>query len=217
VVMLAIAGTAVWLGGIWLDGFIAAVALVCFGEFFRLVLRATRKVSFRFAALLAGGIYIALAAAILVRIDNRSLLLLTVAMVICVDTFAYFFGRTLGGPKIAPRISPSKTWAGLLGGAIGATVAIGTYLVAGGLLRGFELDLSVSDAPLLLLAGTVIAVCAQAGDFLESWMKRKARMKDSSNLIPGHGGVFDRVDGLLPVAIIFGGYLLGSYPVWATA
>lgn len=217
VVMLAIAGAALLAGGVWLDGFIALVALACFGEFVRLVCRATPRLHMRVGALLAGAAYIGLAAAILIRIESRALLLLLVALVICVDTFAYFFGRTLGGPKIAPRISPSKTWAGLLGGAIGASATLIAYRLFGGEGIVLSTGLFPAELPLLLLVGTVVAICAQSGDFFESWLKRRAHMKDSSQLIPGHGGVFDRIDGLLPVTLIFGGLLLLRYPQLAAA
>ncbi len=105
------------------------------------------------------------------------------------DIFAFFAGRALGGPKLAPRISPNKTWAGLIGGIVGAAVcgwAAAEY---------FELGM-----PFLLL-GAPMAVLAQAGDLYESWVKRRAGVKDSGTLLPGHGGVLDRLDGLLPVLV----------------
>lgn len=206
-VMLAIAGLALLAGGWWLDGFVALVAMVCFCEFVRLVWRATNRWYARAASLLAGAAYIGTAAAIIMQIESRASILLLLALVICVDTFAYFFGRTFGGPKIAPRISPSKTWAGLFGGIVGASCALIVYRLIGGSGNLVSERIVTGDLPLLLLAGVLVAICAQAGDFFESWLKRRAHMKDSSRLIPGHGGVFDRVDGLLPVAIIFGGLL----------
>ena len=209
-VMLAVAGLALAAGGWWLDGFVAVVAIVCFGEFVRLVWRATKRWHARVASLLAGAAYIGTAAALIMQIESRPLILLLLALVICVDTFAYFFGRTLGGPKIAPKISPSKTWAGLLGGVIGASCALLAYRLIGGSGSQVSERIVTADFPFLLLAGGLVAVCAQAGDFFESWLKRRAHMKDSSRLIPGHGGVFDRIDGLLPVAIIFGGLLSHS-------
>lgn len=103
------------------------------------------------------------------------------------DSAAYFAGRYFRGPLLAPRISPSKTWSGLCGGVLGASLAgmitaalwgSGRLLQAGGL-------------------GAVLAVVAQIGDLAESAMKRKAGVKDAGSLIPGHGGVLDRVDGLM--------------------
>ena len=122
-----------------------------------------------------------------------------IAVVVATDTGAYFSGRTIGGPKIAPRISPSKTWAGLGGGMVAAgLVSLGFFYSNVG-----DRAFSAMGAGAFAV-GAGLAVLAQAGDFLESWLKRKAGMKDSSNLIPGHGGVFDRADGMLPVAIVAG-------------
>ncbi|WP_311270548.1 phosphatidate cytidylyltransferase [Sphingobium sp. WCS2017Hpa-17] len=104
------------------------------------------------------------------------------------DIGAYFAGRSIGGPKLAPRISPSKTWAGLAGGVLAA-------LVLGFLLHRF------ADLPIQLAAASgLLAVAAQAGDLLESHMKRKAGVKDSGTLLPGHGGVMDRLDGVATAA-----------------
>jgi phosphatidate cytidylyltransferase len=133
---------------------------------------------------------------------------LIVIAVIAVDIGAYFAGRTIGGPKIAPRISPSKTWAGLGGGIVGATVAL-VLFDAHSLTEAFGQFAPVphfllQDVPRMLLLGTMAAVVAQTGDFFESWLKRKAGVKDSSGLIPGHGGIFDRVDGLLAVSFVDG-------------
>ncbi|NVD44304.1 phosphatidate cytidylyltransferase [Qipengyuania atrilutea] len=194
-VMLAIAGAALWLGGVYFDAFAALIALACFGEFARLVWRAQRNAVLRIAGWLAGAAYIAAAATALIILPIPVVLGL-VAVVIATDTGAYFSGRTIGGPKIAPRISPSKTWAGLGGGALCAGLVAFAFFYSNVGERAFStMGLGA------LFIGAVLAVVAQAGDFFESWLKRRANMKDSSNLIPGHGGIFDRVDGLLPVAI----------------
>jgi len=105
------------------------------------------------------------------------------------DIFAYFAGRAIGGPKLAPRISPSKTWAGLVGGVAGAELF-------GWLVAAF-LDLG---SPFLYISG-FMGVLAQAGDLFESWVKRRAGVKDSGTLLPGHGGALDRLDGFLPVIV----------------
>lgn len=105
------------------------------------------------------------------------------------DIFAYFAGRAIGGPKLAPRISPNKTWAGLAGGVIGAGLA------GWGMSALFDLGLPFQ------WIGAPMAVIAQAGDLYESWVKRRAGVKDSGTLLPGHGGVLDRLDGLMPVAL----------------
>ncbi|HYG48894.1 MAG TPA: phosphatidate cytidylyltransferase [Allosphingosinicella sp.] len=108
------------------------------------------------------------------------------------DIFAYFAGRSIGGPKLAPRISPNKTWAGLLGGMAGAGVvgAVAAWLF------GFS-----SELPDFLWLGAPMGLLAQLGDLYESRVKRRLGVKDSGSLLPGHGGVLDRLDGLLPVIL----------------
>ena len=107
------------------------------------------------------------------------------------DSLAYFAGRTIGGPKLAPLISPKKTWAGLGGAVAGST------LVSSIFAHTFQLN---SILALAILAGC-LAVVEQAGDLFESSLKRFHGVKDSGALIPGHGGVIDRVDGLIVVAV----------------
>lgn len=104
------------------------------------------------------------------------------------DIGAYFAGRSIGGPKLAPRVSPSKTWSGLGGGVLAA-------LVLGFLLHRF------AGLPIQLAAASgLLAVAAQLGDLFESAMKRRAGVKDSGTLLPGHGGVMDRLDGVVAAA-----------------
>ena len=204
IIMLAVAGVALWQGGVLLDGLIALVALACFVEFLLLVTKATTNVAFRLAAIIAGAAYIGIAAFALVRMPSI-LVAVVIGLVAFTDTGAYFTGRAIGGPKIAPRISPSKTWAGLLGGMVGAALWLAIALA----LISFASPASQAILPtrsygLAALAGAGLAIVAQAGDFFESWLKRRAGVKDSSKLIPGHGGVFDRIDGLLAVALVAG-------------
>ena len=205
-VMLAVAGGALWAGGIALTLFIVVVAAATYAELVRLVVRATVRPGWRVAGLILGAIYIGFAAYSLV-IMPRFYLYLVIGSVIFTDTFAYFTGRTIGGPTIAPRISPSKTWAGLGGGMAGAAL-FGVILVQAIVPMSDSWHLGIDAYPWSSLAaiaiGAIAAIAAQSGDFLESWLKRKAHMKDSSNLIPGHGGVFDRTDGMLPVAVVVG-------------
>ena len=118
----------------------------------------------------------------------------TLGIVWATDIFAYFAGRAIGGPKLAPAISPNKTWAGLAGGVAGAAV---TSMLLAQAFGG-----SIAVYRYALIAGAVLAVFAQGGDLFESWMKRHTGLKDSGRLLPGHGGVLDRLDGLVPVAVI---------------
>lgn len=117
------------------------------------------------------------------------------ALVWATDIFAYFAGRAIGGPKIAPKISPKKTWAGLGGGMVGAAAT-------SAVLMPLSSGAATGDRLLFAALGAGLAVVAQAGDFFESWLKRRVGVKDSGTLLPGHGGIMDRVDGLVPVAVL---------------
>lgn len=121
------------------------------------------------------------------------------AIVWATDILAYFVGRAVGGPKLAPSISPGKTWSGAAGGALGAIVAGGVVAwLANGTLSLFA----------MCLLGLVLSVVSQVGDLFESAIKRRHGVKDSSTLIPGHGGVMDRVDGLIAAAAVF--FIMGA-------
>lgn len=207
-IMLALAIGALVAGGQVFDSFVVIVALIAFVEFVLLIVGATRGVPARLGAIAAGAVYFALAGGVLAGAGDF-LIVLIIGVTVFTDTFAYFVGRAVGGPKVAPAISPSKTWAGLIGGMFGAALWLVLWVVAieGGIAGPrFELGLSLSGESLGLAAllGAALALLAQAGDFFESWLKRRAGVKDSSRLIPGHGGVFDRIDGMLPVAIAVG-------------
>ena len=127
-----------------------------------------------------------------------------VAVLIGVDVGAYFCGRFLGGPKIWVALSPKKTWAGLLGAVLGvvAIMTIPIPAVIDGYTNPSLMVLMQLDTDVMLALAVVVSVVAQGGDFLESWMKRRVGVKDSSNLIPGHGGFLDRMDGYLSVLVV---------------
>ena len=208
VVMIAVAGTALWLGGWVWTAFVVAVALGVLWEWWGLSRAIAKSNAGLFAWMFAGLAYVGFAAFVIwgLRHDDISAVLAVVLCVIAIDVGAYFAGRTIGGPKIAPAISPSKTWAGLFGGIIAATAAIvvyGAWFWANFPLPGSEYDW-VTELPRAIAIGSTVTVLAQLGDFFESWMKRRAGVKDSGNLIPGHGGLFDRVDGLLAVCLVGG-------------
>lgn len=117
-------------------------------------------------------------------------ILFIVLVVAATDTAAYAFGRLLGGPRLATAISPNKTWSGLIGGISFAAVVAGVfaYFTGGPVLA-------------LALAGLLMGLIAQAGDLAESAMKRAFHVKDASQLLPGHGGFMDRMDGLVSVTV----------------
>ncbi len=230
-VMVAVAGTALWLGGWVFTAFVVAVGLGVLWEWWGLVQRIAKTPLGAAVWMVAGVSYLGVAMAVLVAARQFGWFgaVAPIVLVIAVDVGAYFAGRTFGGPKIAPSISPSKTWAGLIGGATLASPIV-FYLdhvdSDGRLLYQQELYTDPSShlygmAPswpsmiaTALVMAALIAIIAQSGDFFESWMKRRAGVKDSGNLIPGHGGLFDRVDGLLAVLFV-GGVLWLAAGVWA--
>lgn len=237
-VLVAVALTAVWLGGAAFTALIAAATLVMFAEWAvmhrlsRGIMRAglgvlaAAIVVFTVASggeavvALAGGagicgvfagrkgagasvaagiLYCGLPALALIWLRGLTLgLEATVFVLVCVwatDIAAYFAGRAIGGPKLAPAISPNKTWAGAIGGVVGAMA------VAGGLASWYLASVGGRRAAVFFALAGLLAALSILGDLFESWLKRRAGVKDSGTLLPGHGGVLDRLDGLVPVAI----------------
>jgi phosphatidate cytidylyltransferase len=147
--------------------------------------------------LLAGSLYLGGAMCVLIVLRAREpdgflAIVWLVLVVVAADVGAYFSGRFFGGPKLWPRVSPGKTWAGVWGGLALAGVA------------GLGVALGAGWSPLLLVAlSLVLAAASILGDLLESAVKRRFAVKDSSRLIPGHGGVLDRLDGLVGAAWVF--------------
>lgn len=229
-IMLALSASAISLGGWFWVGFVVAIAISVLWEWWGLIRRFAHSLLARTIWLLCGIIYVGIGGTFLafLRAPHFSgwrgrlfLLLLLICGVIATDTGAYFAGRAIGGPKIAPRISPSKTWAGLAGGMVGAfIVVLLAQVIDDAFFPSYICDRQPCEFPTWVdrlqtlpwaryaigaaVGGALIAAVAQAGDFFESWLKRRAGVKDSSHLIPGHGGVFDRIDGLLAVAFIPG-------------
>lgn len=130
-------------------------------------------------------------------------------MVWMMDIGGYFVGSTLKGPKMAPKISPNKTWSGLIGGVVFAMVASGLYVKA---LSLANIVFTGDEQMVFAVLGGLVAAISQIGDLIESAIKRHLGIKDSSNIIPGHGGVFDRVDGLMFAAPIV--YWVFAYGLW---
>lgn len=182
----------------------AGASFLAAGALFGMVI-AVQLVTRRWS-LAAGLLYVGVPTLALVWLRERpedGLLLAfwSLSLVWATDIGAYFVGRGIGGPKVAPAISPNKTWSGLCGGMLAA-------LLLGALLHWlFSLPLA------LVAASPLLALFAQVGDFFESWMKRRAGVKDSGTLLPGHGGVLDRLDGLVtsaPVAALVASLTLAA-------
>lgn len=194
-VMFAIAGVALWLGGIAFALLLLIVGALVLVEFFGLMQRMSVGAGLALLLRIAGPICVLVAVAGLWYV--REALGMTAAlwilgMVWATDIGAYAAGRAFGGARLAPAISPGKTWSGLFGGMIAALVASATIGDRAG----------IAGVPLWI--GLFMGLIAQMGDLGQSWMKRRAGVKDSGKLIPGHGGAFDRVDGLIPVAFSLG-------------
>src|SRR3954452_10953978 len=192
IILVAIALLTAVQGGDLLAYFVAAAATAMFYEW-------TRMVRGWGAGWYASGfVYAVLPALALLWIrerDAHALTLLIWAFIVTwsTDIGAYFAGRRFGKRKLAPTISPNKTVEGLFGGIIAAALFGGAWALATGL-----------GVALLALA-PVLAIAAQAGDLFESGMKRRAGVKDSGTWLPGHGGALDRLDGLVPVAVLTAG------------
>jgi phosphatidate cytidylyltransferase len=186
-------GVAVWLG---IGRIGATYVIAALGVVIAALLSPHRR---GWAAL--GGCYAfaALIASIVVRLDQVwgfTALMFVLLIVWVTDIGGYFAGRGIGGPRLWPRVSPKKTWAGAIGG-FGASLVVAAGFAAFG----------VGKAGPLLLLGAVLSIASQLGDLFESAVKRRFDVKDSSHIIPGHGGLLDRLDGFVAavvVAAIFG-------------
>jgi phosphatidate cytidylyltransferase len=193
VVLVVLAIIAVALGGETFAVFVTAIAIAIFYEWIRMVR------GWGIGWNLAGAAYAFAPAMALLWLrehgmdghDGIALVLWTFIVTWATDIGAYFVGRRFGRAKLAPSISPNKTVAGLYGGVAAATLFGALWVVGIGL-----------EQKVLLILAPIFAVLAQAGDLFESWMKRKAGVKDSGTWLPGHGGLLDRLDGLIPVAVV---------------
>ena len=195
IVLFAIAGTALWFGGIAFGLLLLVGGTLVLVEWFQLVKRMTLGGGSKTALNILGPILVLGAMAGLWFIRDHlgvTAALWVFGMVWATDIGAYFAGRAFGGARLAPKISPSKTWSGLIGGMVAALIASATIGDRAGII----------GVPLWI--GLFMGLLAQLGDLAQSWMKRRAGVKDSGKLIPGHGGLFDRVDGVLPVALLLG-------------
>lgn len=199
-VLGTIAFVCLWLGGVAFSAFVLLAALVMKKEWDALIYR-------RGAQMLAlGYVYVILPCASLIWLRSLpgeagfSATVLLIAMISATDIGAYFVGRSFGKHKLSPVISPNKTWEGLGGG-----IAAATFVA---LLLGGSAPLPHGRAGALWI-GPFIAILAQAGDLFESSLKRKADVKDSGTILPGHGGLLDRFDGYMFATPVFA-FLLHS-------
>jgi len=196
---------AVWYGFPWIDLVAALCAPIMIGEWFRLT--RGRPVALGLAVLYSIAALLALLWLRHQPTYGRETIIWILACVWATDIGAYFIGSLAGGAKLAPSISPSKTWSGLVGGMCASAVVS----AAAGLL------FQAGDTIALALTGLAIAVVAQAGDLIESAAKRRAGVKDSGAIIPGHGGVLDRIDGLIAALVFIAALRLVTAGEWPWA
>jgi phosphatidate cytidylyltransferase len=190
--MAAVAVLLTIYGGVLFALFWIAAGAAVFWEWFNLVATADQRARW----LTAGAVYAGAAAfcPILLRMDadyGLVAIFFLFAVVWVTDIAAYFVGRLFGGPKLWPAVSPKKTWSGALGGLAGA-------IIAAFVLSSFA---ALSHRAAIVLAA-LLSVASQAGDLFESHLKRRFGVKDASHIIPGHGGVMDRLDGFIFAAAL---------------
>lgn len=188
-----VAFTCIWLGGIVFIAFVMLASIIMKKEWDLLTLNIS------LLERMGGYVYIVLPCASLIWLRNLSLVgfsitLLLIAIITATDTGAYFIGRRFGRHKLSPVISPNKTWEGLGGGIIAAIVSAG--LISSCVAIPHPIFMSVGVAPILAILG-------QTGDLFESSLKRRAGVKDSGSLLPGHGGMLDRFDGYMFTTPVF--------------
>jgi phosphatidate cytidylyltransferase len=199
-VLIPVAIGVAYAGGWWWAALVTAISIGLFIEW-RMIVGAQRTGWVALGVIYAAA---ALIASVVVRLDpvwGFAALIFILLVVWMTDIGGYFAGRGIGGPKLWPRVSPKKTWAGAIGGwVLSLAVAAGFAWYGVGRL-----------VPLLVLA-TVLTIVSQLGDLFESAVKRKFGVKDSSHIIPGHGGLLDRLDGYVfaVVAAALIGFLRGG-------
>lgn len=237
IVLVPVVIGAIVIGGKVFAFFVVALWLLSLYEWTRLSLKTPAKIK----ALLFGFFYLTIYfyqfAFLRHYFESGLYLVITMLLVIwAADTGAYFVGRKFGKHKMAPTISPNKSWEGMVGGMISSAVVLTVLILIAPLVKDYIYNdfsqLYVPEYPAnsggltvnmvtatstspglikLVLAGAAFAYIGQMGDLLESFLKRKAGVKDSGNLIPGHGGILDRVDSLLmvsPFFVVFAFYVL---------
>jgi phosphatidate cytidylyltransferase len=203
-IALAIAGCCLALGGI--DAALLALVLGLAGiACFSPERRRWSAAGFGYAA-------VAQLASVWVRLDPEMgfvTLVFVLLIVWATDIGGYVAGRGIGGPKLWPRVSPKKTWAGAIGGFLASLIVAAGFAMFGS--NKSDPTLTLKMAPLLLLAA-VLSIASQLGDLFESAVKRRFGVKDSSHVIPGHGGLMDRLDGFVAAVLLaaFFGFLRGG-------
>lgn len=204
VVLAPIVVGIIWKGGPLFTGFTLLCALICLYEWINLSLKARHRV----LLILAGIFYISASFWMFWQLREYHSIKITLLFVIMLwasDTGAYLTGKSIGGPKMSPEISPNKTWAGFAGATMFPGLAGAAYILS----YNYIYDIAEAKMDIFVLIfsfvaiGALVGTVGQAGDLLISWFKRHVRVKDAGYLIPGHGGLLDRVDAMMLSVPIF--------------
>ncbi|MCB1559351.1 MAG: phosphatidate cytidylyltransferase, partial [Alphaproteobacteria bacterium] len=207
----------IWWGGMPFMIFLLAMFLISLYEWNNISIKLSTSWIKRIALITAGTLYMAVPFSLLSKLemngyklmdDGKILILYLFLTIWASDTVAYIFGKNFGGPKMAPNISPNKTWAGYAGALLGPALTLSICLQ---FFTPASMDGLTPSWLSTLIVGTLIGITGQSGDLLESLAKRKAGVKDSGTLIPGHGGLLDRIDALLLVIPVYVAYLMLIY------
>jgi len=197
--------SAIWIGSPYFEALIGLIGCLAIMEWYRLILVNRPKFP-NIIFMCFGVLYVLVPCLILVWLRNNGphglyFIVWFFVVIWSTDIGAYLFGKSIGGAKLAPKISPNKTWAGFFGGISSAVIV--SFLL-------YYFLYPMAGLFLFFLGCVIISIVGQIGDLFESWCKRRLGIKDSGKLIPGHGGILDRVDSLLlstpiagVVAIIF--------------
>lgn len=187
------------MGG-WIFGAVMALCIgIAVSEWVVLSQKSTQKLLYKISLIILGTLYLGFSYCeiISLRLLFTNGLVLTLGLLLTVwasDSGAYLFGKKIGGPKLTPTISPNKTWAGLLGSILCASAT---------LVLWSHFFIPTASLFLTMAFGAAMGLIGQSGDLLISYFKRKANVKDTGHLIPGHGGILDRIDALLLVLPVY--------------
>jgi phosphatidate cytidylyltransferase len=214
IVLIPIVVAVFWMSGIVLAAFMLLLFCLAYTEWVRITKWNDKRQWF---LTIIGFFYCAVGFVSLYELSNQvPHIWIPVCVFVSVwmsDSCAYFVGKSFGGPKMAPSISPNKTWSGLAGACLGPAIAVFAFQIIYDMKH--DIDHDVSEFKYMLLAieyGVVVGIAGQLGDLMISYLKRKSGLKDTGNLIPGHGGILDRIDALLLVCILFWVWMqMGGY------
>ncbi|MEM7198092.1 MAG: phosphatidate cytidylyltransferase, partial [Pseudomonadota bacterium] len=204
VLLIALCGFVLWQGSLVFTIFCGLILALGLSEFRRLSIKTPFSPAGKFLLFVIGSLYLGfglLQFTILRSLyDGVVIVGFLVLVIIFCDIGGYIFGKVFGGPLLAPVVSPGKTWTGLAGCCIMPSAGFALFLAL-----GFDHMLGPVFPDLWRGIGVIVALCvvAQAGDLLESWVKRQANAKDSGQVLPGHGGILDRIDGHISSVYLF--------------